>query len=83
MTATFCALLVRDIRHHRAEEIARTTRLADDIIRSELERGTQVMASMAALLAVNQELAAEFRRRDRARATATFRAHFRATQARK
>jgi signal transduction histidine kinase/ActR/RegA family two-component response regulator len=66
MTATFCALLVRDIRHHRAEEIARTTRLADDIIRSELERGTQVMASMAALLAVNQELAAEFRRRDRA-----------------
>jgi signal transduction histidine kinase/ActR/RegA family two-component response regulator len=66
MIATFCALLVRDIRHHRADEIARTTSLADDIIRSELERGTQVMASVAALLLANQELAAEFRRRDRA-----------------
>ena len=66
MIATFCALLVRDIRHHRADEVARTTRLADDIIRSELERGTRVMASVGALLVVNQELAAEFRRRDRA-----------------
>jgi signal transduction histidine kinase/ActR/RegA family two-component response regulator len=66
MIATFCALFVRDIRHRRAEEIARTTSFADHIIRSELERGTQVMASMAALLVANQELAAEFRRRDRA-----------------
>ncbi|HKY38819.1 MAG TPA: ATP-binding protein [Polyangiaceae bacterium] len=66
MIATFCALFVRDIRHRRAEEIARTTSFADDIIRSELDRGTQVMASMAALLVENQELAAEFRRQDRA-----------------
>jgi signal transduction histidine kinase/ActR/RegA family two-component response regulator len=66
MIATFCALLVRDIRHHRADEIARTTSLADDIMRSELERGTHVMASVAALLVANQELSAEFRRRDRA-----------------
>lgn len=65
MIATFCALFVRDIRHRRAEEIARTTTFADDIIRSELDRGTQVMASMAALFVANQELATEFRRRDR------------------
>jgi signal transduction histidine kinase/DNA-binding NarL/FixJ family response regulator len=66
MIATFCALLVRDIRHRRADEITRTTSLADDIIRSELDRGTQIMASVAALLVANQELTAEFRRRDRA-----------------
>jgi signal transduction histidine kinase/ActR/RegA family two-component response regulator len=66
MIATFGALLVRDIRHHRADEIARTTTLADDVIRTELERGTHVMESVAALLVGNQELAAEFRDRDRA-----------------
>jgi signal transduction histidine kinase/ActR/RegA family two-component response regulator len=66
MVATFCALFVRDIRHRRAEEIARTTSLADGIIRSELDRGTRVMASVAALLVANRELAAEFQRQDRA-----------------
>jgi signal transduction histidine kinase/ActR/RegA family two-component response regulator len=66
LIATFCTLFVRDVRHRRAEEIARTTSFADDVIRSELDRGTQVMASMASLLVANQELAAEFRRRDRA-----------------
>jgi signal transduction histidine kinase/CheY-like chemotaxis protein len=66
MIATFCALFVRDIRHRRAEEIARTTSFADVIIRSELDRGTRVMASVAALLVANQELAAEFQSRDRA-----------------
>jgi hypothetical protein len=66
MIATFCVLFVRDIRHRRVEEIARTTSLADDAIRSELDRGTRVMASMAALLVANPELATEFRRQDRA-----------------
>jgi signal transduction histidine kinase len=66
MIATFCALFVREIHHRRTEEIARTTSFADDIIRAELDRGTQVMASMAALFVTNQELAAEFRRRNRA-----------------
>jgi len=66
MIATFCALQVRDIRQHRADEIARTTSLADDVIRVELQRGTQVMASVAGLLVANQALATELRRRDRA-----------------
>ena len=65
LIVAFGALLDGDIRQRRADDIARTTQLADHLIVGELAAGIHVMSSLAAALVRNDELRSAFTARDR------------------
>jgi signal transduction histidine kinase len=61
----FVALLVRETRNRRAEDVARTAALVDDFLHAQLAEGVQVMRSVMELLMRDERLQAALRARDR------------------